>query len=228
MQYSVKEHFEKESTVYNDNIYKTIPKYDEMLFALVNSIDKERNAELNILDLGCGTGNASLRIKKNFPNSTITCLDLAENMINICKKNFKDFSNMKYIVGDFFKFDFEDEYDVVISSLAIHHLTCDEKKDLYLKIFNSLKNNGIFYNADPIEDDSDYLNQLNKDMWKSHLEKSLSETEIQEIFDRTGEQDKPSLLLEQLAWFNDIGFKEINVTWKYYGYAVYGGKKIVK
>jgi tRNA (cmo5U34)-methyltransferase len=31
--------------------------------------------------------------------------------------------------------------------------------------------------------------------------------------------------MDQLAWLKDLGFSEIDVIWKYYNFAVNGGRK---
>ena len=40
------------------------------------------------------------------------------------------------------------------------------------------------------------------------------------------EEDKPSKLVDQLTWLSEIGFVDVDVIWKYYKLAVYGGVKI--
>lgn len=39
------------------------------------------------------------------------------------------------------------------------------------------------------------------------------------------EEDRPAKLIEQLNWLAEIGFTDVDVIWKYYNFAVYGGLK---
>jgi tRNA (cmo5U34)-methyltransferase len=39
-------------------------------------------------------------------------------------------------------------------------------------------------------------------------------------------EDHPSVLMHQLNWLRETGFIETDVIWKYYNFAVYGGKKL--
>jgi tRNA (cmo5U34)-methyltransferase len=39
------------------------------------------------------------------------------------------------------------------------------------------------------------------------------------------EEDRPAKLMDQLKWLEDIGFKSVDVIWKYYNFSVYGGIK---
>jgi len=38
-------------------------------------------------------------------------------------------------------------------------------------------------------------------------------------------KDKPASLIEQIEWLEEIGFSDIDIVWKYYNFAVYGGLK---
>ena len=40
------------------------------------------------------------------------------------------------------------------------------------------------------------------------------------------EEDRPAVLMEQLSWLKDLGFADVDVVWKYYSFAVYGGRKL--
>jgi tRNA (cmo5U34)-methyltransferase len=39
------------------------------------------------------------------------------------------------------------------------------------------------------------------------------------------EEDRPAVLMQQLSWLEDLGFTDTDVVWKYYNFAVYGGRK---
>ena len=36
-------------------------------------------------------------------------------------------------------------------------------------------------------------------------------------------KDRPAKLMDQLKWMEEIGFVDVDVVWKYYNFAVYGG-----
>jgi tRNA (cmo5U34)-methyltransferase len=38
-------------------------------------------------------------------------------------------------------------------------------------------------------------------------------------------EDNPAKIIDQIFWLKKIGLKQIDVIWKYYNFAVYGGKK---
>lgn len=114
--------------------------------------------------LGCGTGTVSRQIKQVFPQARITCLDLAGNMIEMSRLKLNRYSNVQYRVGDFNDYEFDDTCDVVVSSLALHHLLTDADKIVfYRKIYDCLRPGGVFFNADVVLGSSEHFQDLYMD-----------------------------------------------------------------
>ena len=223
----VKKHFEEEAKKFDQIILRLIPHYSEMIDGMATAIPFDRSSVINVIDLGCGTGTISKRIKEIFPQATITCLDLAENMIEMSKLKLAEFSDVRYQTGDFKDYEFDDAYDVVVSSLALHHLVTDkDKTGFYRKVYESLRPNGVFFNADVILGSSDYIQDVYMEKWRSFMKKHVSEEEIENRWlPQYREEDRPAKLMDQIAWLIDLGFSEVDVIWKYYNFAVYGGRK---
>ena len=223
----VKNHFEEEAKEFDSLILKLIPHYDEMITSLTLAIPFNVKETIKILDLGCGTGNVSMTVKERFPRSKLTCVDLAENMIEMARAKLSKYSDIEYQIGNFSTLNFDDNYDVIVSSLALHHLKSDEeKKQLYNKIYDALSVGGVFYNADTVLGSNSHFIKVNMDMWKNYMIKNLPLDEIEEKWLPTHyEEDFPAPLMDQLDWLRKIGFKEVDVVWKYYQGAVYGGLK---
>jgi len=221
----IKTHFEEEAETFDKTILKLIPYYTEMIDALVLSIPFNRDEPIGVIDLGCGTGTVARKIKDGFPNAKISCLDIAENMINIAQKKLDGCADC--YVSDFYKFEFDKKYDVIVSSLALHHLENDEdKKMFYRKIYDALNDNGVFYNADAVLGSSDRLQDLYLTKWKAFMNRAVSLDEIENkwmVNYRT--EDRPTRLMNHLNWLTNIGFNDVDVVWKYYNFAVYGGCK---
>lgn len=223
----VKKHFEEEAQEFDTTILKLVPYYPQMIQALVSAIPFKESEKINIIDLGCGTGYISMKLKERFPNSKLTCLDFAENMITQARIRLKKYDSITFYNEDFRKFEFDKTYDVAVSSLALHHLeTKKEKKKFYSKIFDSLRSHGVFYNADIILSSNDYLQKLYMSKWKEFMSRTISTKEIEDTWmTKHHKEDHPEILLDQLEWLKEIGFTEVDVVWKYYNFAVYGGTK---
>jgi len=224
---TIRKHFEEEAREFDRIIVTLIPDYPRMVEALVAAIPFENSAPIHVIDLGCGTGTVAERVLGSFPNAQLTCLDLAENMIAMARAKLGHHSHVRYVEGDFNRFDFDRDYDVVVSSLALHHLiTNDDKRQFYRRIYGSLRSGGVFYNADIVLGSSDFLQDVYMQEWRRFMHRNVSHEEIEaKWIPKYEAEDRPAKLTDQLAWLTEIGFADVDVNWKHYNFAVYGGRK---
>ncbi|WP_234410488.1 class I SAM-dependent methyltransferase [Caldalkalibacillus mannanilyticus] len=92
------------------------------------------------MDIGSGTGLFSSFILNKYPDAKTTLIDISEKMINIAKERFSNLANITYIIDDYTSYEFDNKFDIIVSSLSIHHLTDIEKKSLYKRIYELLNN----------------------------------------------------------------------------------------
>lgn len=223
---AIKNHFESEAKEFDSRVLKIIPYYSEMLAALIVAIPFVEDSTFEAIDLGSGTGTVAKRLKEKFPKAKVTCLDFSEKMLQMAQAKLQNFSDVTYQAANFSEFEFEPKYDLVISSLALHHLESDQaKKDFFRKIYQALKPNGIFYNADVVLAASEKLQTKYMEKWTAFTARNLSEAEVQNNLVRYKNEDMPAKLNDQLTWLTEVGFKDVEVIWKYYNFAVYGGVK---
>lgn len=103
-----------------------------------------------ILDLGCGTGLELDRIWRRDPGIEVTGVDLCQNMLNKLQEKHGD-KNLVTICQDYFQYDFGHEaWDAVVSFESLHHFLPEKKQKLYQKVYNSLKDGGVFLLGDYI------------------------------------------------------------------------------
>lgn len=224
---TVKSHFEAEAKEFDSIILRLIPYYPEMVDALVTAVPFETMQRINVIDLGCGTGTISQAVKRKFPQARMTCLDLADSMIEMAKAKLVGASDTRFQVGDFRDYCFDDSYDLVVSSLALHHLVTDpEKVAFYQKIYAALTPEGMFLNADVVLGASERTQTAYIEKWKQFMRRSVSEEEInRQWIPKYYDEDHPASLMDQIVWLSSVGFVEVDVIWKYYNFAVYGGRK---
>ena len=224
---TIKEHFETEAFEFDSQIVRIIPYYDQMITALVDAVHFNTTDAIRIIDLGCGTGTVAKRLADKFPNAKIVCLDIASKMIDIAKYKLADHKNTGFIVGDFSTVVFNESFDVVVSSLALHHIQTDEeKKVFYSKIYMLLVKSGQFLNADVVLATTDYQQKQNMNRWIDYMNRNVPMEEIQQRWIPAHKtEDRPSKLMDQLKWLEEIGFESVDVIWKYYNFSVYGGIK---
>ncbi len=220
---TVKNHFEQEAHEFDELITNLIPYYRQMVESIVSTLPFEASADIDIIDLGCGTGTVSRAIKDVYPNAKITCLDIAENMLQMARLKLKDAPETVYLNEDFYNFNFDKKYDAVVSSLALHHLeTTDDKLKFYKEIYAGIKEAGIFVNADNVLASNDVYQQKFMDQWKRFMRWNLSEEDVVNIWiPKYYEEDRPAPLMDNLDMLKEVGFKSVDVVWKYYNFATF-------
>ena len=124
----VKKHFEEEAQEFDAIIRRLIPYYEQMLDELVFALPFKQSQPIRAIDLGCGTGTIARRIKDIYPQAQITCVDIAEKMLNIAQTKLGNGGDVRYQLANFEDYEFDSSYDVAVSSLALHHLVSEDDK----------------------------------------------------------------------------------------------------
>lgn len=222
----IREHFEKEAAEFDELIVRLIPRYNEMIDAMIAVIPFQTDQPLQVIDLGCGTGTVALRVKKQFPRARITCLDLAENMLALARAKLAAYDGMEFVQGDFLAHPYEGPYDVAVSSLALHHLQTDEdKQKFYRRLFGALTPGGVFWTADAALGATPALNQTYMEKWKEYMRRSMTEGQIEERFAKDAQEDRPAALADHFRWLEQAGFVAPEIVWRYFYCGVYGAHK---
>lgn len=220
MSEDLKSAFDNISKQYDDQRKMLIPCFQD-LYTIASSLLKTDNPKPEILDIGAGTGLLSEFIMNSYPEGHFLLIDLSAKMLDIAQSRFKDKANIEYIVEDYVKSSFKSKhYDFIVSALSIHHLTQSEKRSLYQKIYDSLKQGGIFVNADQVLGENDYLDRLYKEDWKNKIEQTkLSKIELDAAYERT-KLDKMDSLSVQLTQLKECGFSYYDCIYKYFNFVV--------
>ncbi|MDD5644793.1 MAG: methyltransferase domain-containing protein [bacterium] len=221
----IKEHFESAAEKFDSMFSKIAPFYKEAIGALVLALPFQDGAKPKIIDLGCGTGNITKAVKRRYPHARVICLDLAENMIEMAKAKLERYKNIDYWCGDIRGYNYSCAPAAIISSLALHHLDTKNKKSFYRRIYNALPKDGVFYIADVVLSPNSYLSKAYIEQWKKFMLKNITREQVNNVLKNHKEQDKPAELLSEIDLLRKTGFREIDVIWKKYNFAVYGGIK---
>ena len=125
-------------------------------------------------------------------------------MINRATKRFQDDERIKIVKQDLSVPLPEDLgcFDAIVSSLAIHHLTHERKKQLYTEVFSFLNRNGVFCNLEHVSSPTEKL----------HRRFFLAIGQMPES------EDPSNRLLDvetQLKWLREIGFVDVDCCWKW-------------
>lgn len=218
-------HFEKEAAEFDQTIVKLIPNYQEMCNVLLDFIPYNHSDTFSVIDLGCGTATLAKLVTDNFPNTQVSCVDISENMLDLAKDKIK--RPVTLIKNDFYTLEFDQTYDVMISSLALHHLETDQDKYLfYKKIFHTLSPKGIFINIDIMLGSHSFIQEKYLEHWKSFMLKNVSEEEVEaKWLPNYYSEDRPTSLSTHFELLKKGGFSLVDCVYKNYNYGVYLAQK---
>ncbi|MCL2157651.1 MAG: class I SAM-dependent methyltransferase [Methanobrevibacter sp.] len=220
----VAKQFNKIAKDYDNQRKKLIPVFDDFYGIAIE------NMEINVkqpkvLEIGAGTGLFSQMFLNKFPDAKMDLVDLAEDMLNIAKERLKNKFNINFFIKNILDFSPNEKYDLVISSLAIHHLKTDEQEILYNKIFSWLKKDGIFVNAEMIAGENEFSNnKYEKWIIEKAKDSGLDDKAKLKAIERL-KLDKKVPISTHLKWLKKAGFSNVDHLYKAYCFGVLWAKK---
>ncbi len=224
MNLSIKTLFDAVAIDYDRQRKQLIPCFEEF-YGMALSLVESSNPSPKILDLGAGTGLFSSMVLQKFPDSQITLIDLSAKMLDAARERFRKLDHVQYIVGDYSNFIFHQSFDIVISSLSIHHLTHAAKRQLFSTVYQSLHDGGIFVNADQVAGNHLQNDEFYKRQWLAYINESgLARESIDASVERR-KLDINAKLADQIHWMEQAGFRDVDCMYKYLDFAVFFGRK---
>lgn len=104
--------------------------------------------DMNVLDLGCGTGTLTIMLKRAHPEANITGMDGDPDVLAIARNKSRG-TNIQWDEGLASSLPYPDSvFDRVVTSLVTHHLITDDKRRAFKEIYRVLKPNGELYVLD--------------------------------------------------------------------------------
>ncbi|MBM7419640.1 MULTISPECIES: peptide chain release factor N(5)-glutamine methyltransferase [Chryseobacterium] len=188
----------------DENVLIPRPETEELLEITIQKISnlKSQISNLQVLDIGTGSGIIPLVLKKHFPEAEVSSIDFSEKALEVAKKN-ADFHKLdiNFIHADYLSLDLNQNFDVIISNPP--YIGIDEENEIAdsvkgfeptMALFSPTSDALIFYRK-IAEDSKRHLNkngllfleinqklgsetlELYKDFSQAELIKDLSEND---------------------------------------------------
>src|SRR5213592_4462068 len=118
--------FHMDPETYLDEIRAEVPRYDELQDETIEAIPF---APRRILELGVGTGETTRRLLARYPDAEVTGLDAQPEMVFKARELGIEvrLARMQDPLPD-------GPWDLVVSVLSVHHLTNEQKQDLFRRV----------------------------------------------------------------------------------------------
>lgn len=223
---------------FDPGIRVLLPRYEEMLEAIAHCLPLETE---NILELGCGTGELSLKVLQRCPGAKLVAVDYSPRMLAYAQTKLTAAGlgeRVTWIEADMGDWAAGNQslpnlgFTACVSSLAIHHLSHGMKAQVFAQIYTSLVTGGCFWNADPLLPSSAELSHAYstvREVWASSQGTTLAQVRAKIGSSPShghSSQDQLASLIDHLNMLSQCGFQALDVPWKYYGLAVFGGYKL--
>jgi SAM-dependent methyltransferase len=152
---TVAEEYDKWRPTYVPELYKDIFTY------------KPINLLSNVLEIGIGTGQATLPILETGCN--LTAVELGENLAEITRRKFSSYNNISIETGAFQNYESNNDfYDLIYSASAFHWIP---EEVGYSKVYKILKSGGVFVRFA----DHPYYNKNGQEALCDEIEKVYAE-----------------------------------------------------
>lgn len=207
---------------YDSLIRRAVPRYEEMTERLLTYLPPDR---ARILELGCGTGNLTLRLLARYPEARIVGVDAAPEMVALTASR----AGVAHFDGRCEAF--EDvvlepaAFDLVTSCISLHHVA--DKAALYGRLFDALAPGGHLVFADQLRGGSERLQAINWSAWLDFCRagEPCTEDEIQGLLDHAEAHDHYTPLVEHLRLLAAAGFVDLDCTWRNWIWGVIAARR---
>jgi tRNA (cmo5U34)-methyltransferase len=212
---------------YDSWIRKAVPGYADLFTTATELIPFTSDEPVDVLDLGAGTGFFASQVLEKYPMGRFVLWDVAGRMLDVARQRFRDRrEQFRYVVDDYRNLQDAGSFDLIVSSLSIHHLEDDEKRELFRRIYDILRDRGVFINIDLVRGPTPVLEDFYCKNWFEKMRRAgASEEEIRAGIKRRLAFDKDALLDDQLLWLREAGFTDVDCVYRNFKMGLFLGVK---
>lgn len=225
---TIEQAFNQSVSYYDAWMRKAIPCFDQIFGVAMELLPFADDAPINALDLGAGTGIFAGFVRQRYPHARLELIDLAADMLDLAKIRFAGLENqVSYTVQDYRTLAAVAQFDLVVSSMSIHHLSDADKRALFRRVHTALKPGGVFINLDQIKGQTEAVRSLYRNTWLKQVRAAgAPEDQIEKSLQRRTAFDQDALLVDQLAWLAEAGFTNVDCVYKHYFVGLFFATKI--
>ncbi|MSR85748.1 class I SAM-dependent methyltransferase [Candidatus Uhrbacteria bacterium] len=182
---------------------------------------------LKVLEVGCGTGQTSIRILEADPRIKVVSVDTDEKLMEKAKKVLADMADrIEFIHQDILSVLTampDQSMDAMASGLTIHNFTTEYRLEVMKEVARVLKSGGLFVNADKyaFDDPEAHAKSLKEqidsfEMFDTMHIPGLDIPKLKKGWVEHYQEDEKTKITEseQIKMLEDLGFKDIKVIFR--------------
>lgn len=183
----------------------------------------------DLLDVGCGAGNYTLKMLSKINDLNCTLNDLSMPMLLKAKERVsaETKGDVSIIHDDMRNLMLADNsFDIILAAATLHHLRDDaDWESVFSNMYRMLKPGGSFWISDLITHDSESLNRLFYQKYSDYLDTLGGPDYRKKVLDYVAYEDTPRSLNYQTELLKKVGFNQVEVLHKNSYFAAFGGVK---
>jgi len=202
-------HIEDALRLHYDTIAKEYDGVDQGLGRILSRLNIP--SESSILDIGCGTGNLTLRLMERGSPQRVVGIDLSVGVLSIAREHAQDahLGNFEFLCASACSLPFDvEEFDVVVSNMVLH-LVSNKRKALS-EIVRVLKPSGrAVLQLMGGGDVSSEMMEIRRNVWNE----VLPEKDTPDLLYRVAIEDR--VTVEMMGkYLTDLGVYPFEITWR--------------
>jgi tRNA (cmo5U34)-methyltransferase len=183
----------------------------------------------DLLDIGCGAGNYTLKMLSKISNLNCTLNDLSMPMLERAQQRVAPQTNGKVsiIQEDMRNLNLTDEsFDIVLAAATFHHLRDDaDWEHVFSKLYKALRPGGSIWISDLIIHDTAPLEKLFHQRYSDYLDTLGGPEYRRKVLDYIEHEDTPRSVNFQMDLLRKVGFKSVEILHKNSYFAAFGAIK---
>lgn len=186
-------------------------------------------AARDLLDIGCGAGNYTLKLLELLPHLNVTLVDLSRPMLERAAQRIGPLTTGMVTSHQVDIREFSppgESYDIILAAAVLHHLRGeDEWRSVFRKLYQMLRSGGSCWIFDLVESSIPPVQALMWQQYGAYLADFKGEEYRDQVFAYIAREDTPRDLLFQIDLLREVGFQAAEVLHKQSCFAAFGAVK---
>jgi tRNA (cmo5U34)-methyltransferase len=183
----------------------------------------------DLLDIGCGAGNYTLKLLEKLSKLNVTLIDLSRPMLDRAVERIGKVarSSITPMQGDIRELSLgEGTFDIILAAAVLHHLRGDgEWEAVFAAFHRALRPGGSVWISDLVTHELPAVHAMMWSRYGDYLKDLKGDAYRDEVFAYVEREDTPRPLTWQLDLLKRVGFRSVDLLHKNSCFAAFGAVK---